>query len=67
MRSIRRCLIRGKGAFPREVGDLIRFQAKVIAIHQTDRGVTVHGTNYGNRLEARADWCVRLHRRVLAG
>jgi hypothetical protein len=52
MRSIRKCLIRGKGAFPREVGDLIRFQAKVIAIHQTDRGVTVHGTNYGNRLEA---------------
>jgi hypothetical protein len=29
--------------------------------------VTVHGTNDGNRLEARADWCVRLHRRVLAG
>jgi len=45
-------------AFQREVGDLIRFHAKVIAIHQNDRGVTVHYTTDGDRHEARADWCV---------
>src|SRR5262249_43133557 len=45
-------------AFRREVGDLIRFHAKVTAIHQNERGVTVQYTTGADRGEARADWCV---------
>jgi monoamine oxidase len=45
-------------AFRREVGDLIRFHAKVTAIHQNERGVTVHYVTGGDRREAHADWSV---------
>ena len=45
-------------AFRREVGDLIRFHAKVTAIYQNERGVTVHYTTGADRREAHADWCV---------
>jgi monoamine oxidase len=45
-------------AFRREVGDLIRFQAKVTAIHQNERGVTVHYATGADRRKAHADWCV---------
>ena len=44
--------------FQREVGDLIRFHAKVTAIHQNERGVTVHYATGADRREAHADWCV---------
>jgi monoamine oxidase len=48
-------------AFAREVGDLIRYDAKVIRIEQNDRGVTVSFTDTKNPatpLQATADWCV---------
>jgi monoamine oxidase len=45
-------------AFRREMGDLIRFHAKVTAIHQNERGVTVQYTTGADRGEAHADWCV---------
>ena len=50
----------GKG-FLREVGDLVRFNAKVTRIRQDDRGVTVEyeDRSAGNAMrEAKADWCV---------
>ena len=48
-------------AFAREVGDLIRYDAKVTRIQQHDRGVTVSYVdtkNPGAPLQATADWCV---------
>jgi monoamine oxidase len=48
-------------AFAREVGDCIRFNAKVTGIHQNDHGVMVSFvdmTNSGAPQTARADWCV---------
>jgi monoamine oxidase len=48
-------------AFAREVGDLIRYNAKVTEIAQYDRGVTVtyvDTTDPARSLQARADWCV---------
>ncbi len=45
-------------AFRREVGDLIRFNAKVTAIHHDEHGVTVHYSTGADRREAHADWCV---------
>ena len=45
-------------AFRREVGDLIRFHAKVTAIHQNEHGVTVRYGTGPDRREAHADWCV---------
>jgi monoamine oxidase len=48
-------------AFAREVGDLIRYNAKVTEIAQHDRGVTVtyvDTTDPARSLQARADWCV---------
>jgi monoamine oxidase len=48
-------------AFARQVGDLIRFNAKVRAIHQDARGVTVayeDTTDPGKPLTASADWCL---------
>jgi monoamine oxidase len=48
-------------AFVREVGDLIRYNAKVTEIAQHDRGVTVtyvDTTDPARSLQARADWCV---------
>jgi monoamine oxidase len=48
-------------AFGRELGDLIRFNAKVTEIHQGDHGVTVSYEDTqapGSSLTARADWCV---------
>jgi monoamine oxidase len=45
-------------AFRREVGDLARFNAKVTAIHQNERGVTVHYVTGADRRQAHADWCV---------
>ncbi|MGO8910389.1 MAG: NAD(P)/FAD-dependent oxidoreductase [Bradyrhizobium sp.] len=48
-------------AFAREVGDLIRYDAKVIRIQQDDRGVTVTYTDLkapATPQHARADWCV---------
>ncbi len=48
-------------AFVREVGDLIRFNARVTAIRQDERGVSVSyedTTAPGKPLEARADWCL---------
>ncbi|HXA35572.1 MAG TPA: flavin monoamine oxidase family protein [Steroidobacteraceae bacterium] len=48
-------------AFARELGPLIRYNAKVVDIHQDDDGVRAAyedtGTP-GTLLEARADWCV---------
>jgi monoamine oxidase len=48
-------------AFGRELGALIRYNARVTDIHQDPQGVTVSyedtGTP-GSRLTARADWCV---------
>jgi monoamine oxidase len=48
-------------AFAREVGDLIRYNAKVTQIRQNDRGVTVSyvdTTSPSTVLHATADWCV---------
>ncbi|WP_454625527.1 FAD-dependent oxidoreductase [Bradyrhizobium cenepequi] len=48
-------------AFAREVGDLIRYNAKVTQIQQNDRGVTVSyvdTTSPSTVLHAKADWCV---------
>jgi monoamine oxidase len=48
-------------AFAREVGDLIRFNAKVTAIKQDGRGVTAvyeDTTDPGKPLRATADWCL---------
>src|SRR3954468_17538985 len=48
-------------AFAREVGEVIRYQAKVTRIVQNDRGVTVTYVDIANPatpLTAAADWCV---------
>jgi len=48
-------------AFGRELGPLIRYNAKVIDIHQDKRGVTATYEDTGSpgtRLTARADWCL---------
>ncbi len=45
-------------AFRREVGDLIRFHAKVTSIHQSDHGVTVRYATGADSNEVQADWCV---------
>jgi monoamine oxidase len=48
-------------AFGRELGPLIRYNAKVIDIHQDKRGVTAtyeDTQSPGTRLTARADWCL---------
>ena len=48
-------------AFAREVGDVIRYDAKVTRIQQDDRGVTVTYTDLkapSTPLQAKADWCV---------
>jgi monoamine oxidase len=48
-------------AFTREVGDAIRYNAKVTSIVQDERGVTAHWEDasapHGTR-QARADWCI---------
>ena len=48
-------------AFGRELGALIRYDAKVTQIHQDDHGVTVRYEDRnapGQALSAHADWCV---------
>jgi monoamine oxidase len=48
-------------AFAREVGDVIRYHAKVTRIAQNDGGVTVSYVDTANPTdvrEAKADWCV---------
>jgi monoamine oxidase len=48
-------------AFEREVGDLITYNAKVVAMLQDEGGVTVRyvdAANPGEPTEVRADWCV---------
>ena len=49
-------------AFGKEIGDLIRNQAKVTRIQQDDRGVTVTYTDVKSSspavLQTKADWCV---------
>ena len=48
-------------AFAREVGDVIRYDAKVTQIQQDDRGVTVTYTDLKGPVtpqQAKADWCV---------
>jgi monoamine oxidase len=48
-------------AFAREVGDVIRYQAKVTRIEQDDHGVTVSYADLGagtTPQQLRADWCV---------
>ena len=48
-------------AFAREVGDVIRYDAKVTRIQQDDRGVTVTYTDLkapATPQQAKADWCV---------
>jgi monoamine oxidase len=48
-------------AFAREVGDLIRYNAKVTEIWQNDRGVTVtyvDGKNPAQPQKVTADWCL---------
>jgi monoamine oxidase len=48
-------------AFAREVGDVIRYEAKVTRIQQDDRGVTVTYADLkapGAPQQARADWCI---------
>src|ERR1700704_1558091 len=48
-------------AFAREVGDVIRYDAKVTRIQQDDRGVTVTYVDTKNPAapqQAKADWCV---------
>jgi monoamine oxidase len=48
-------------AFAREVGDLVRFNAKVTAIRQDDKGVTatyIDARHGGAPATASADWCL---------
>jgi monoamine oxidase len=48
-------------AFARELGPLIRYNARVTDIHQDESGVTAQyedTTKPGSKLSARADWCV---------
>jgi monoamine oxidase len=48
-------------AFGRELGTLIRYNAKVTNIHQDDHGVKVTYEDTGNagtKLDAKADWCL---------
>jgi monoamine oxidase len=48
-------------AFAKEVGDVIRYEAKVTRIQQDDRGVTVTYTDLktpATPQQAKADWCV---------
>ena len=48
-------------AFAKEVGEVIRYDAKVTAIQQDDHGVTVTFTDLkapGAPQQAKADWCV---------
>lgn len=48
-------------AFARELGSLVRYQSKVVEIHQDENGVRVNYENTtapGSRHEARADWCI---------
>lgn len=48
-------------AFAREVGDLIRYDAKVTRIQQDEHGVTVTYTDINSRAtsqQVKADWCV---------
>jgi monoamine oxidase len=48
-------------AFAKELGDVIRYNAKVKAIQQNEQGVTVtyeDTTNPGSTLQATGDWCV---------
>jgi monoamine oxidase len=48
-------------AFAKEVGDLIRYNAKVTQIQQNDRGVTIGYVDTANPstvLQAKADWCI---------
>jgi len=49
-------------AMAREVGDLIRYNSKVVGIHQDDRGVTVvvrdSRRSDAQPEQVRADWCV---------
>lgn len=48
-------------AFARELGGIIRYNAKVVDIHQDNSGVTVtyeDTTRPGSKLSAHADWCV---------
>ncbi len=48
-------------AFAREVGDMIRYDAKVTRIQQDDRGVTVTFSDAKDpqvQQQAKADWCV---------
>jgi monoamine oxidase len=48
-------------AFAREIGDIIRYDAKVTRIQQDDRGVTVTYTNLkapATPQQVKADWCV---------
>ncbi len=48
-------------AFARELGSLIRYNAKVVDIHQDERGVTAtfeDTTAVGARQTVHADWCI---------
>jgi monoamine oxidase len=48
-------------AFAKQLGDIIRYNAKVKAIQQDDKGVTItyeDTTNPGPTVQATADWCV---------
>jgi monoamine oxidase len=48
-------------AFGKELGPLIRYNSKVVDIHQDDGGVTAtyeDTQSPGTRLKAKADWCV---------
>jgi monoamine oxidase len=48
-------------AFARQVGNLIRYEAKVTRIQQDDRGVSVTYTDLrapGEPQQAKADWCI---------
>lgn len=48
-------------AFGRELKDLIRYHAKVTAIHQDEHGVTVQyedAQRLGHSMTERADWCI---------
>src|SRR6202051_2502383 len=48
-------------AFAREVGDLIRYDAKVTRIQQDNSGVTVTYTDQKNPAmpqQSKADWCI---------
>jgi monoamine oxidase len=48
-------------AFAKEVGDLIRYNAKVTEVHQSDRGVVVSFVDTDKRpapQQVKADWCI---------